>query len=65
MSKRKKFNVTVLYPATAAGKTELAKKVAVLHSDAVIKKISLLNCRKCEKNKILDSVILAVKNQNT
>lgn len=65
MSKSAEFNIIVHYPVTEKGKKELAKRVARVHSEAVIKKLASLNCQKSEKEELLKSVIASAKQNNT
>lgn len=57
MSKSAQFNITVHSPLTDEGKKELAKRVSKVYSDAVIRKINSLECRKEEKEKLLKEIM--------
>lgn len=57
-------NVIVYYPQTEDGKEELARRVAEVHADAVIRRLKSLNCPNRQKLELLDAVIDTVqKNQ--
>lgn len=57
-------NVIVYYPKTEEGKEELAKRVAEVHADAVIRRLKSLNCPTRQKLELLDAVVDTVrKNQ--
>ena len=51
----------VHYPKTEAGKQELARRVATVHTESVIAKINRLNCPTKQKLELVDAVIDTVK----
>ena len=54
-------NVIIHFPADEQGKIELAKRVAEIHSDAVITKLNQLNCPSGQKLALLDALIKSAK----
>lgn len=57
-------NVIVYYPKTEEGKEELARRVAEVHADAVVRRLKSLNCPNRQKLQLLDAVVDTVqKNQ--
>lgn len=61
MKKHGPVNVIFYYPKTEAGKEELARRVAEVHADAVIRRIKELNCPTSQKLDLLDAVIATAK----
>lgn len=61
MKRHGPVNVIFYYPKTEAGKQELAKRVADVHADAVIRRIKNLNCPTSQKLELLDAVIATAK----
>lgn len=61
MRKHGPVNVIFYYPKTEAGKEELARRVAEVHADAVIRRIKELNCPTSQKLKLLEAVITTAK----
>lgn len=61
MKKHGPVNVIFYYPKTKAGKEELARRVAEVHADAVIRRIKALNCPTSQKLELLDAVIATAK----
>ena len=57
-------NVIVYHPKTAEGKEELAKRVADVHADLVIRRLKALNCPTHQKQELLDAVIDTVKKRS-
>ena len=55
------INVIVYYPKTEEGKRELAKRVADVHADMVLRYIQKLDCPSWQKEELLDAVIETVK----
>lgn len=57
-------NMIVYYPQTEKGKEELARRVAEVHADAVVRRLKSLNCPTRQKLELLDAVMdTARKNQ--
>ena len=54
-------DVIFSYPKSDAEKEELARRVAEVHADAVIRRIKDLTCPTAQKLELLDAVIAAVK----
>lgn len=61
MKKHGPVEVVIYYPKTEAGKEELARRVAEVHADAVIRRIKELNCPTSQKLELLDAVIASSK----
>ena len=51
------MKVIVHYPKTEQGKQNLKKAVADTHIDAVIKYVSMLDCPKEQKEKLIKEII--------
>ena len=64
MKKHGPVNVIFYYPKTEAGKEELARRVAEVHADAVIRRIKELNCPTSQKLELLDAVIATAKERS-
>lgn len=64
MKKHGPVNVIFYYPKTEAGKEELARRVAEVHADAVIRRIKVLNCPTSQKLELLDAVIATAKERS-
>lgn len=61
MKKHGPVEVVFYYPKTEAGKEELARRVAEVHADAVVRRIKELNCPTSQKLELLDAVIATAK----
>ena len=57
------MNVIVHYPKTADKQAEIAKSVAKLHAESIIRYIEKLNCPADQKLALIDSIIATVKNK--
>lgn len=57
------MNVIVHYPETADKQAEIAKSVAKLHAESIIRYIEKLNCPADQKLALIDSIIATVKNK--
>lgn len=57
------MNVIVHYPKTADKQAELAKSVAKLHAESIVRYIEKLNCPSEQKPALIDSIIATVKNK--
>ena len=57
------MNVIVHYPETADKQAELAKNVAKLHAESIVRYIEKLNCPADQKLALIDSIIATVKNK--
>ena len=57
------MDVIVHYPKTADKQTELAKSVAKLHAESIVRYIEKLNCPADQKLALIDSIIATVKNK--
>ena len=57
------MNVIVHYPETADKQVELAKSVAKLHAESIVRYIEKLNCPSEQKLALIDSIIATVKNK--
>ena len=58
------MDVIVHYPKTADKQTELAKSVAKLHAESIVRYIEKLNCPVDQKLALIDSIIATVKNKS-
>lgn len=64
MRKMAPVNVIVYYPKTEEGREDLARRVAEVHANAVIRRLKSLNCPTRQKLELLDAVVNTVqKNQ--
>lgn len=64
MRKMAPVNVIVYYPKTEEGREYLARRVAEVHANAVIRRLKSLNCPTRQKLELLDAVVNTVqKNQ--
>ena len=61
MRKHGQVNIVVHSPTSAAGRTELARRVSDVHASAVTQRIKSLNCPTSQKLELLDAVIKTVK----
>ena len=61
MRKKAPINVIVYYPKTEEGREELSRRVALVHADAVNRRLKELTCPKKQKLELLDAVIDAVR----
>ena len=57
-------NVIVYHPQTAAGKEELAKRVADVYAASVMQRLKALNCPTRQKQALLEAVIDTVKKRS-
>lgn len=55
------FHMTMYYPKTEEGKTQLAQRVSDVHASVVTQRIKALNCPTQQKLELLDAVIETVK----
>ena len=55
------MDVLVHYPETSDKQAELAKSVAKLHAESIIRYIEKLNCPTEQKLALIDSIIATVK----
>lgn len=53
----KNFNIIIYTPKTAAGTSELERRVAKLHADSVLKHVNNLKCPAEQKRQIIETVI--------
>lgn len=58
------INIIVYAPKTPAGKDALAKRVAEVHAEHVMRTIKNLTCPLQQKNALLDAVIDTVKQRD-
>ena len=58
------IKLTVYYPKTEEGQTELAKRVSDAHAAAVSQRIKSLRCPTSQKLALLDAVIKTVKERS-
>lgn len=61
MRKMAPVNVIVYYPKTKEGREELSRRVALVHADAVNRRLKELNCPEKQKLELLDAVIDTVR----
>lgn len=61
MKKHGPVDVIFSFPKTDAGREELARRVAEVHADAVVRRIKELSCPTAQKLELLDAVIAAAK----
>lgn len=57
MRRHRPINVLVYYPKAEENKSELAKRVAEIHADAVNARIKHLSCPTAQKLQLLEAVI--------
>lgn len=58
------IKVVVYHPKTPELQRQLARRVSSVHADAVIRRISKLNCPDWQKQALLDACIEAIKSEN-
>lgn len=61
MRKMAPINVIVYYPKTEEGLEELSRRVALVHADAVNRRLKELTCPEKQKLELLDAVIDTVR----
>ena len=61
MRKSNSIQITVHQPGTSEGRSELAKRIADIHADAVLHCLRALNCPSAQKLALLDAVIASCK----
>lgn len=61
MRKMAPVNVIVYYPKTEEGREELRRRVALVHADAVNRRLKELTCPEKQKLELLDAVIDTVR----
>ena len=61
MRKMAPVNVIVYYPKTEEGREELSRRVALVHADAVSRRLKELTCPEKQKLELLDAVIDTVR----
>ena len=65
MRKMAPINVIVYYPKTEEGQDELRRRVALVHADAVNRRLKELRCPEKQKLELLDAVIDTVRKVRT
>ena len=65
MRKMAPINVIVYYPKTEEGQEELRRRVALVHADAVNRRLKELRCPEKQKLELLDAVIDTVRKIRT
>lgn len=65
MRKMAPINVIVYYPKTEEGQDELRRRVALVHADAVNRRLKELRCPEKQKLELLDAVIDTVRKIRT
>ena len=65
MRKMAPVNVIVYYPKTEEGQEELRRRVALVHADAVNRRLKELTCPERQKLELLDAVIDTVRKGRT
>lgn len=65
MRKMAPINVIVYYPKTEEGQEELRRRVALVHADAVNRRLKELRCPEKQKLELLDAVIDTVRKVRT
>lgn len=65
MRKMAPINVIVYYPKTEEGQDELRRRVALVHADAVNRRLKELRCPEKQKLELLDAVIDTVHKVRT
>lgn len=65
MRKMTPINVIVYYPKTEEGQDELRRRVALVHADAVNRRLKELRCPEKQKLELLDAVIDTVRKVRT
>ena len=65
MRKMAPINVIVYYPKTEKGQDELRRRVALVHADAVNRRLKELRCPEKQKLELLDAVIDTVRKVRT
>lgn len=55
------MKITVIYPQSDATRAELARRVAAVHAEHATKKIQHLRCSTDQKQRLMDTIILMMK----
>ena len=63
MKKAAPINIIVHYPTTEEGWRELRKRMAIVHADAVLNSVQILNCPTWQKIKLIDAIIEDAKKE--
>lgn len=61
MRKDNPVSLTLLHPRTEKGKQELARRVAGIHAEDVLHRLSTMNCPADQKTAILGKVIRIIE----
>jgi len=57
------MNIIVHCPESEEAKQELAKRVAIVHAQAIVQKVKSLSCPLTQKIALLDAVIEKIKEE--
>jgi len=57
------MNIIVHYPESEEAKQELAKRVAIVHAQAIVQRVKSLSCPLTQKIALLDAVIEKIKDE--
>ena len=63
MKKAAPINIIVHYPTTEEGWRELRRRMAIVHTDAVLNSVQKLNCPTWQKIKLVEAIIEDAKKE--